>query len=336
VASLIAVSDDVSMLIADDVFNQVFASMKKAGRLKAICSPADALTVGDLLPADCESILPDKDHPGQTLDNPVTAALRGICHAIRGDNCLALTGSSNVLTNTKVGTCVGFKDTTPDHDACQPLPAAQQFICNHTPARNIHATDGVAVCARQDMEPDLLIKTDNSLDHTVDTDLILEDLNVVFMLDHGADGYTGRLEDLPGCFSEEGNAAPDCTLYAACADLTLQTRMGIDSTKCTSQQAGFVFALIGVIPSSLDLGHMCKAASSADDSSILEQAVSSKITEAVAKHSEDFMPPICVDGLNLGGVLNFSSPDAKLFGLTTNGGTGFADFLGITVGLGTP
>jgi hypothetical protein len=34
-------------------------------------------------------------------------------------------------------------------------------------------------------------------------------------------------------------------------------------------------------------------------------------------------------------VLNFNSPDARLFGFTTNGGTGFADFLGITVNLTT-
>ena len=137
---------------------------------------------------------------------------------------------------------------------------------------------------------------------------------------YGANGYTGRLEDLPGCFSPEGNAAPDCRLYAACADLTLQTRMGIDSTQCNSQQAGFVFNLLGVIPTSLDLGVMCNAASPADDSSILEQAIASHVTEAVANNSEHFMPPICVDGLNLNNVLNFSSPDAKLFGLTTNGG----------------
>jgi hypothetical protein len=80
---------------------------------------------------------------------------------------------------------------------------------------------------------------------------------------------------------------------------------------------------------------MCNAASPADDSSILEQAIASHVTEAVANNSEHFMPAICVDGLNLNNVLNFSSPDAKLFGLTTNGGTGFADFLGITVGLTT-
>ena len=55
----------------------------------------------------------------------------------------------------------------------------------------------------------------------------------------------------------------------------------------------------------------------------------------MASHSQQFMPPICVDGLDLNGVLDFHSSDAKLFGLTTSGasGAGFADYLGITVPL---
>jgi hypothetical protein len=38
--------------------------------------------------------------------------------------------------------------------------------------------------------------------------------------------------------------------------------------------------------------------------------------------------------MTLGGILDFESPDAKLFGLTTDGYTpGFSDYVGITVGL---
>ena len=336
VAQLIPVSDDVSMLVADDVFNRLFKAMQESGKLKA-CSNADALTVGSLLPAEsdggCESL------PG---DNQITAALQGVCHAIRVPevdaddwmDCLALPESDTAgKTNAKRGACVGFLNGD-----CTVFPAltAGRIACNAAPARDIRATDSVIICAREDMAPDLTIAQSVSAAPTVQTSLFLEDLNVVFALDRGNDGFSGVLEDLPGCWGAAGNGVPDCRLYAACADLTVTTSMGIDSSQCLPNQAGFVFALDSVIPSSLDLGALCSAGTDTDDASILEEAVTSLVTKAVADNTETFMPPICVDGLDLNGVLDFNSPDARLFGFTTNGGTGFADFLAITVGLGTP
>jgi len=80
---------------------------------------------------------------------------------------------------------------------------------------------------------------------------------------------------------------------------------------------------------------LCSAAAPLNDQNILGHAVSSIVTNAVASHSQAFMPPVCVDNLDLNGVLNFHGSEAKLFGLTTSGasGAGFADYLGITVGL---
>ena len=328
VAQAISVGDDVTMLVADDVFNQVFASMKESGKLQSICTSGDGLTVNDLLPAaadgGCDSLGPDSE---------VGAVLQGICHAIRGADCLALTSDSALKTNTKKGACVGF--STHDCTVFPLINVVAKAACNVTPHRNIHAADGVLLCARQDLDPEFLVKADSTADATVDTDLILDKLNVVFGLDRGNDGYTGRLEDLPGCWGETGDAAADCRFVAACADLTLKTRMGIDSTKCASNQAGFVFSLLQVLPESLDLGVLCSAAAPLNDQNILGHAVSSIVTNAVASHSQAFMPPVCVDNLDLNGVLNFHSSEAKLFGLTTSGasGAGFADYLGITVGL---
>lgn len=329
VPQIVAVGSDVTMAIPDDVFNQVFASMKEAGKLKSICTNGDGLTIGDLLPTaaegGCDSLGPD---------NAVGAILQGICHAIRGDNCLSLTGDSAVVTKTKQGTCVGFST----HD-CSVFPVLAEPVaraaCNVMPARNIHAADGIFLCARQDLDPEFLIKADSTPDATVDTDLILDKLNVVFGLDRGHDGYTGKLEDLPGCFGEAGDAAADCRFVAACADLTLKTRMGINSSSCAANQAGFVFSLLQVLPESLDLGVLCSAAAPLDDKNVLTQAIGSIVTNAVATHSQLFMPAICVDGLDLNGTLDFHGTDAKMFGLTTSGasGAGFADYLGITVPL---
>jgi hypothetical protein len=187
------------------------------------------------------------------------------------------------------------------------------------------------------MEPELLIKADNNTaDTTVETDLIMEDINVVFAIDRGNDGYTGKLEDLPGCYGAVGDAAPDCRLIAVCADLNLHTAMGIDSSTCKPNQAGFVFALLSVDPTSaIDIGAMCNAAKEGDDKNALLQAVESTVIETISDRAEVFTPPICVDGLDLNGILDFHANEAKLFGLSTDGasGAGFADYLGITVGL---
>jgi hypothetical protein len=237
-------------------------------------------------------------------------------------------------TNTKRGTCQGFSGGT-----CTVFPLVQllaKTTCLAVPYRDIQASDSVLICARQDFAPDLTIDQTVNTAPSVTTNLFLEDLNVVFALDRGNDGYNGTLEALQGCWGAAANGTPDCRIYAACADLDVKTNMAIDSSTCKPNEAGFVFSLLNVTPTSLDLGAICSAGTDSEDQSILEQAVQSLVTKAVADNTDVFMPPICVEGLDLNGVLDFNSPDARLFGFTTNGGTGFADFLGITVGLGAP
>jgi hypothetical protein len=45
------------------------------------------------------------------------------------------------------------------------------------------------------------------------------------------------------------------------------------------------------------------------------------VIDTVNQAAKNFTPPICVEGLTLGGVLDFSSTDARVFGLTTDGVT---------------
>jgi putative metal-binding protein len=329
VSQLIGTTDDVSMLVADDTFNQVFKSMQEAGKLK-LCSSADALQVDDLLPKEvdggCESFGPD---------TAIGAGLRGICHAIRGADCPNLPAEdTDIKTGTKRGTCQGFQGSP--CSAFTILQPLAKTTCIGVPHIDIQASDSVLICARQDFAPDLTIDQTVNTAPSVTTNLFLEDLNVVFALDRGNDGYNGTLEALPGCWGAAANGQPDCRVYAACADLDVKTNMAIDSSTCKPNEAGFVFSLLSVVPTSLQLGAICGAGTDSDDASILEQAVQSLVTKAVADNTDTFMPPICVEGLDLNGVLDFNSPDARLFGFTTNGGTGFADFLGITVGLGSP
>jgi hypothetical protein len=334
VAALITAGDEISIGLADDVFNQLFASMKAAGTLEAFCTDADGLTVDDLLPdplnGGCDGL--------GAADGEVTigdAGIQGICHAIRGADCSALTADTLGKTHAKVGSCYGFSGAD-----CTLVPAGPKFYCNLVPERNISFDDSLLFCARQDMEPRLLFREDDATDNTVDTDLLLNDLNIVMGIDKANDGYTGELEALQGCFGAEGNAAPDCLLYATCLDLTLKTVMGIDNSTCAPNQTGFVFALKqpnGVIFSSFEGGVMCSAATTTADDEVIADSAESTTIERVAESAEAFTPPFCADGLTLGGVLDFTGPNAKMFAITTDGATpGFADFLFLTGELGAP
>ncbi len=330
---LVDVSDEISIGLADDVFNQLFAASKDSGSLEAFCTDGDGLEVDDLLPAVADG---GCDNLG-AADGEVTvgdATVQGMCYAIRGANCDTLTGSTQGLTNAKVGACTGFSGGD-----CTVLNLGAKIICNAVPARDISFDDSVLLCARQDMEPRLLFKNDDASDNTVDTDLLLNDLNVVLAIDKGNDGYTGELEALQGCFGAEGDAAPDCLLYATCLDLTLKTEMGIDNSTCAPNQTGFVFALKpdGVITSGVQAGVMCSAATTSADDEVIADSAESTTIDAVAASAEAFTPPFCADGLTLGGVLDFTSIDAKMFAITTDEATpGFADFLFLTGGLGSP
>lgn len=325
ISALVSSGDEISVGIADDVFNQLFASMRQAGSLKAFCTDLDGLTVDSLLPADvdggCDSIgLDDGD------ESTGDAIAQGICHAVRGADCSSLSGP------VTEGACTGFSGGD-----CTTLGLVAKPICNSVPARSLRSDDSVLLCARQDMEPLLLFQEDDATDTTVDTDLLLNDTNIVFAIDKANDGYTGELEDLLGCFGAEGDAAPDCLLYAVCLDLTLKTTMGIDNTTCTPTQTGFVFSLNEVIKSGVQPGVMCSAATEADDQLVTGAGIDSVVVDTVASAAEAFTPPFCADGLSLGGVLDFTSPDAKMFAITTDEATpGFADFLFLTGSLGPP
>jgi hypothetical protein len=314
-------------MIADDVFNQVFYSMKQAGKLTSFCTNADALTVGDLLPADCNSINLETDL--------ATFTARGLCFGARLGDCESLAGSTAFNTATMQGACHGIK-----HDDCTTIvaanPIAEKGACNLAKHINVTAADSILTCGRMDAEPDLAFHNDDASDNTVNTDLALNDLNIIFVLDRGNDGYTGKLEDLQGCLGQVGSAAADCKIYAACLDLTLKTRMGIDNSTCSPTETGFIFNLLSVEKSGFRGGVLCsQGGPPAADQVVVDSGVDSTATDAVADASEAFTPPFCVDGLTLGGVLNFTSADAKMFAITTTGAEpGFADFLGLTGGLG--
>jgi hypothetical protein len=312
VSEVTSIADDVSLMLADDVFNQIFASQKECGRLRAFCTDdAQLRTVGDVLPDDCE-----------TLPTPKA---QGICHALREHDCSSLSG----LPREK-GVCHGWLGHT-----CNSLPYLQQDHCAETEPRDIRYYHALRLCAKVDNDPLFTIEDDDTLDSTVTTALLLKQASVLFVLYRANDGYTGNLNDLSGCDSEEGNAATDCRIFATCLNLSLKAEMGIDSSPCSPNEAGFVFQVKEIKPSETTFGVMCSGGGNYDEEGVLEKAFESIVIDKVSENAEAFTPPTCVEGLQLSGVLDFSG-DAKMFGLSTNGTTPYADFLGITVGLNPP
>ncbi|MFB1500901.1 hypothetical protein, partial [Thiocapsa sp. N5-Cardenillas] len=319
-AEVAAVGADISVLIADDVFNQIFASMTQCGDLQSFCTSAgeDLDTVGDLLPEDCSTL-------------PLPAS-RGQCNAIRGTDCTTLNGS------IERGVCHGFKG-----EDCLTLPVSDLNLverqrvksnCQQTVAKDISQDDSILLCGRVDMPPEIGVKDEDANDKFVGVDLALKQVNVVFVLDRSQDNYTDDLDDLKGCFSAQGNAAPDCQLFAACLDLAFSTEMGIDNSVCEANELGFVPKFKGVIPSNTSFGAMCNVSGTSDDQNILERAFESVVIEKVAENAEKFTPPMCIEGMSLEGVVDIDFDEAKLFGITTDGLTpGYADYLGVTVGL---
>ena len=83
---------------------------------------------------------------------------------------------------------------------------------------------------------------------------------------------------------------------------------------------------------------VCSAPTDTNDSLVVGTGFDNIVINAIKNAAQAFTPAICAEGLDLGGILDFNGPDAKLFGLTTTGATGpgFADYLGITVDLESP
>jgi hypothetical protein len=302
------------LVLADDTINQFFASMAESGGLKTSCqSTADVQTVGDLLPTDCESLSANTD--------AATAIFQGICHAIRGDDCESLTNANDFLQAAEQGACHGVLghncDTIPV-PAWQPfVAAAEREACNNTPTLSLSASQELLFCAKQSIPPQFGIDEDTSAapKATLDTSLLLNDMSVAIVVDQDGDGESADIAGIPNCFSPDAASSADCSLYVACLDLTLDTEMGLDDSECEAGETGFVFGVKEVIPSGLQAGAVCGAAGQTDDGQVTDEAAGSTAVEEVTTNVDLYTPPLCVDGLDLNGLLTFENP--LLIGIDT-------------------
>jgi hypothetical protein len=309
-------SGNTYFVVADDALNQLFASMTQQGELKTTCTPS-AKTVGDLLPADCGVLL---------LPEAI-----GSCQGVKGDDCEAL-----ALPKAQ-GACHGTAGDNCETIPVGILPAAaenEREACRNHPYRNIFAPMPLLFCGRADVPPLLLIRDDVDPDgnpvstpNAVETNLRLNDLLVGVVLDRGSDGIDGELNALPNCFATGADTVGDCKLVATCLDLNFPTNLSLDTTGGTLK---IVPEVLGVQIPARPEGSVCEGGFNfGTEGNLLGAAANSNPIDDLMDNVDMLTPPLQSDGLDLGGIVNFSNP--KLIAIDTPGGTpGFQDYLGIT------
>jgi hypothetical protein len=309
-------SGNTYFVVADDAFNQLFASMTEQGELKTTCTPS-ATTVGDLLPADCGVLL--------------LPEVIGFCQGLKGDDCEAL-----ALPKAQ-GACHGTAG-----DNCETIPVGilpavaenEREACRNNPYRNIFAPMPLLFCGRADVPPLLLIQDDVDPDgnpvstpNAVETHLRLNDLEVGVVIDRGSDGIDGELNALPNCFATGADIVGDCKLVATCLDLNFPTNLSLDTTGGTLK---IVPEVLGVQIPARPEGSVCEGGFNfGTEGSLLGAAAGSNPIDDLMDNVDALTPPLQSDGLDLGGIVNFTN--AKLIAIDTPGGTpGFEDYLGIS------
>lgn len=294
---------EVYLALADDTFNQLFASMTASGKLKTSCEETE-LTFSDLLPADCEAL----NVAGKPL---ITAVLQGTCHGWKGDDCSTIPADNPLI----------------EKGACNNAKSKLQSL-------NISSTTPLLLCVKQDNPPNFLIMDDGSTD-PVETVLRLNDLSVAVLLDRGSAGFDGtQLSSIPKCFdpNAQTNTTGDCLGFAMCLDLDLLTEMSFET--CTDGKPGLAISFKNILVTDRVAGMVCGGAPPADDDLLAQTAADSDpVNIDLTGNVEDFTPPICAEGLDLGGfVEGLDVSSVKVIAIDAAGGqeSPFQDYLGIT------
>lgn len=319
-------AQDVFIGLSDDALNMMFASMTTAGKLATTCNDTNK-TLGDLLPANCDSL---------TLDTPgATAAARGACYGVRvGANCEALTmpaDANGVLTATAQGVCHAYKG---DNCNALPLPATllasitEKTVCANTPNPNLRSDQALLFCARADIPPRMLLE-DNSSTSAVEAALRVNDLSVAMVVDRdGSGNIPGPLADVGGCFANGAPTNVDCNMFASCIDLNFNFNMQFQ--QCEDGKPGFKNQFTSIQVLNRQAGAVCGGTTNvATDSTVVDSSsTDSVVTIDLTDRAEQFAPPVCGAGLTLGGFVSCDLP--TLLAINSDSSPALKDYIAIT------
>jgi len=319
-------AQDVFIGLADDSINMMFASLTAAGRLQTGPPTGNSCvdtgkTIGDLLPADCNSLNGPSD--------AATAAFRGYCQAIKGGSCEALSMGTAVLTATEQGICHGAAG-----DTCSSIPTTvgsalvEIGACNITPNYNLHAAQGLLFCAKGNVPPRMLL-ADNSSTSAVESVLRVNDLSVQLVVDRDGDHAVADPTALQGCFTKGLPTVGDCNAVASCLDLDMNFSMQFQT--CSDGKPGFKSNFSSIQVKNQTMGSVCGGSTTATtDGAVLEQSSSDTITIPIGNNAAQFSPDICGAGLDLGGFVTCGTPQILSIDAGGPGAPSLKDYLAIT------
>jgi len=289
---------------------------------------------------DCETLLGATD--GQT------AIEQGACHGVQGADCQTLAAPTLLTTPVERGTCEGVQGTdcatlasgaqvAVCNTAQQAVAAADNLLaelergtCDATPPINLAAAQPLLFCSRLDVPPNFKV-VDDALTAPVETALRLTDLSMAIAVDRDGGGFAGALSATPSCFDADAPSVGDCLLAGLCLDLNIDAAMELVSppSAVCADKPGLVTQINGLVATVRQAGVVCGALPAGDDGSIVDGSASeNESIDLLEANAEIFAPPICAEGLTLGGFVHFISP--SLIAVETDGDPSFQDYLGLT------
>jgi hypothetical protein len=307
---------DIFVGISDDSINMMFASLTAAGKLQTGAPNGNGcidtgVTVGSLLPADCDTL--------NLGDDVATVAGRGYCHAIKGDACggivfhdPALSAGDNAnLSATEQGECYGAQGL-PAGQTCSSVANGNLLLwgaCTITPNYNLHAPESLLFCAKGDVPPRMLFPDTGGSSTSVPAVLRIPSLSVELVVDRDSDHQVpGALADIPGCFVQGTSTAVDCNVFSSCLSINLDFSMAFQVCP-QDNKPGFIPTFNDIQILARQVGTVCQGATSPTaDANILTQSSNTQITIPLGQNGAGFAPPICGAGLDLGGFVQCTSP----------------------------
>ncbi len=223
------------------------------------------------------------------------------------------------------GQCEGFKGT-----ACATLvPQAAEDACNDarlaSALLNINAATPMVMHGRMDQPPKLVINDNLATPGVVEARLLLDQLSVGLAADRDGSGtYAGTYDTLPECSDIIPATLPTCRLWDSCYDIEFELQMVLVDS------GGSPAVETHVIGRSLSHGAACGGGGGTPlpGTEGIDTVAQSAVLDILEQQVTDSVPPVQIDGLDFGGLVNFGN--RRVLGIENNGQPATDDYLGIT------
>jgi len=266
---LIPGASDITVALADDVFNQLLYAMTYTGQLKTEFD--DTAPLGDLLPPDCATA-------------GVSAAV-GQCEGLKDGDCAAL-----ALGDPAAGA------------ACAQAQSLSSLL-------NIGPGTPMLLHGRLDVPPKLVIDDDAGTPDVVEGLLRLDQLSVALLADRDGDGlldpeFGGAYDAVPDCQDAPLAHGQTCRMWDTCYDINFDVELALSVAGGVPSIGMKVVGRSLSHGSTCSGGGGTPLPGSDAIDSIAQGVVLDKLEQAVTAG----MPPLELKGLDFGGLIEFAMP----------------------------